>query len=151
MSLTESNIPKWINGQVELDLSGDHDFAVSTTLKAGDASHCEVVQYSISGGETRDESLQLACGTDLTSPNGVNPLQIDIQLVYTIGETADVWPLLKAKQGTDIAVRVKPDGTTSYAHGCQGLLRAVPPPTPNGGRYTYQFSVKGTETYGAVV
>ena len=151
MALTESNVSKWIDGEIEIDVSGNHTFAVSTTLKAGDGSHCEVVQYSVSGGETRDETLQMACGNDYTSPRGTNPLQIDVQLVYTIGETTDVWAALKAKQGTDIAVRVKPDGTDDYSHGCQGLLRAVPPPTPNGGRYTYQFSVKGTETYGAVV
>lgn len=146
---SDANVPKWTAGVIEIDISGDNDFAVSTTLKSG--SNCEAAQYSISGGDTRIDTLAMPCGTDYTSASGTNPTQIDIQTLYTIGETADFWPLAKAAQGGSAAIRVKPDGTTAYAHIVTGILRQVEFPVPNSGRYLYGLSIVGTETYGAVV
>lgn len=146
----DANVPEWIDGQIEIDISGDNDFVVSTTLKAANGSNCEVVQYSVSGGDSRYEDLQMPCGNDFTSVTGTNQTQIDVQALYTIGETADFWPLAKAAQGGAVAIRLKPDGTTAYGHTITGKLLDVGFPTPQSGRYVYSLSIRGAQTYGAI-
>lgn len=146
-----ANIPDPIECDIEVDFSGDHDFATSTSLKSGE-DDCVVITYSFTGGAYGEINFGLLNRRTLTKAGEQAPWQLRIDLVFTEGETADAHPLFDAAHGSDIAIRVRPKGagTGNHEDTIIGPLREVgrPTPDPQGGVYTYYVLVSGENTAG---
>ncbi|MFW6182851.1 MAG: hypothetical protein ACOC8X_03570 [Chloroflexota bacterium] len=133
--LDQANVPSVIDADIEVDVSGDNDFAVSTDIKA------DMTALDVSGGDFTWEQIATWAGPLV----GVGPQNVDVWTltqVYSDGETEDVWETLKDAEGQDAAIRYVPKGDTAgnRRHTLTGRLVQVTNPTPAGNQTSWQYT-----------
>lgn len=144
MAYDPTNVPNWLDIEAEFDLSGDHDFAVATSIKAG------LVQLSRSGGGFQTGSVGTADGSTFVGAGNKQPETFTVRAVYTDGETTDDWETLKTAEGQKVAFRYQPKGAGvgNRFHVVKGILTQVTSPTPDGvGPFVYDAMVYGMESF----
>lgn len=144
MALTPTNVPNWLDIVAEIDVSGDNDFAVSTSIKP------DLAQISRSGGGFATGSVGTADGSVFTGVGAKQPETWTIRCVYSDGETADLWETLKDVEGQDVAIRYEPKGAGvgNRYHILTGQLTRVSSPLPEGdAAYVFEFDVFGSDSY----
>lgn len=148
MALDQANVPNILEADVEIDVSGNADFAVSTDLKP------DIVGFDPSGGDHNWDAFMPWDGTTLVGVGGKNADQWAVTLIYTDGESPDAWEdIIAAKGNNNIAIRVTPKGETSgnRRHVNTGVLVDVAQPNPQGNAgFQYTILIAGNATYEAV-
>lgn len=144
MALTQENVPGVIDADIEVDVSGNNDFAVSTDIKG------DMTQLQTDGGDHTWEQIQTWAGPLV----GVGPENVDVwtlTCVYSDGETNDTWETLYDAKGQDAAIRYPPKGDASgnRRHTLTGRLVQVSQPTPAGNQTSWQYTAifVGTADY----
>lgn len=144
MALDQANVPNVLDADVEIDVSGNADFAVSTDLKP------DIVGFDPTGGDHNWDAFMPWDGTTLVGVGGKNADQWAVTLIYTDGEAPDAWDTIKAAKGNNnIALRVIPKGATTgnRRHTIVGVLADVSQPNPqNNAGFQYTILIAGNAT-----
>lgn len=140
--IAQANIPSVKNAHVDLDLSGNGTFTVTTALES------QITEVNVGGGDFNTTDLPVLDGTVFSSTGDKQVFDITVNAVYTDGETDDLWPDLWAKHGqSNIGLRWKPKGSTSRAFSLVGVLyRVMPPSLARNGDVLFSFAMKGDVT-----
>lgn len=140
--ISQTNIPNVKNAHVDLDLSGDGNFTVSTALES------QITEVTVSGGDFNTTDLAVLDGSVFTSTGDAQSFDVTVNAVYTDGETDDLWPLIWAARGdSGVGIRWKPKGATGQSFTCIGTLyRVMPPALQRNGDVLYSFAIKGDVT-----
>jgi hypothetical protein len=138
--IAQANIPSVKNAHVDIDLSGNGTFAVSTALES------QITEVNVSGGDFNTTDLPVLDGTVFTSTGDKQAFEVTVTAVYTDGESPDdLHPLVWAKHGqSNIGLRWKPKGATSRSFSLVGVLfRVMPPNLARNGDILYSFALRG--------
>ena len=133
--LDQTNVPSVIDADIEVDVSGDNDFVVSSDIKG------DMTALDTTGGDYPIE--QIATWAGALSALGLQNLSTwTLTCVYSDGETADTWATLRAARGQDAAIRYTPKGDAvgNRQHTLVGRLAQVSDPTPAGNQSSWQYT-----------
>ncbi len=145
--LTQTNVPSVIDADIEVDVSGDNDFSVSSDIKG------DMTALDTTGGDYPIEQIATWAGP-LASLGLQNLSTWTLTCVYSDGETNDGWETLKEAQGQDAAVRYAPKGDTAgnRMHTLVGRIAQVSDPTPAGNQSSWQYTAVfiGSSSYATI-
>lgn len=148
MTLQTTNIPSVKDAVIEIDTTAAPDFS-GDEVAIEDAA----ISVNVSGGEVATRDLSPING-DVHSKSGKTAsFDIQVQMIFTDGETTDLWPVIFARKGLDFGIRWSPKGgsTGDSMFTSVGTLYRVDPPSLSGdGDVLYQFAVRGDITHAQV-
>lgn len=129
MSISATNIPNITEATVTVDGTNVEDQSVSVAV---DGNEYELAELAALNGDT------------FAKVGKKSPTNIVITSIYTDGETSDLWDVLDAKHGTDVAVVMTPKSGGGYFT-IDGVLYRLDPPSLNeGGDILYTWGVSGS-------
>ncbi len=126
--LTLANIPTPANAVVTVGGTTITDAVVSVAASGG--------EYTTRDIKTLNHTYSVAGGQD--------PYEVTVQVLYTDGETADVWDTVKLLLGTSTTVTWKPKTLTFTVTGT--LFALTPPGLSVDDDILFEFKVKGALT-----
>ncbi len=133
--LNQVNVPSVIDADIEVDVSGDNDFVVSSDIKG------DMTALDTTGGDYPVEQIATWAGP-LAALGLQNLSTWTLTCVYSDGETNDGWEVLAAAKGQDAAIRYAPKGDEAgnRQHTLVGRLAQVSDPTPAGNQSSWQYT-----------
>lgn len=140
MALTTTNIPNVSDAVVEIDLQATPDYGTMTEIQA------ETISVNVSGGEVATRDLSAISGDVYSKAGKTASHDIQIQAIFTDGETSDLHPLLEAKKGGDVGISWSPagGGTGKRQFRTIGALYRIDPPSLSGdGDVLYNYGIRG--------
>ena len=140
MTLTTTNIPSVKDAVVEIDLQATPDYGTMTEIQA------ETISVNVSGGEVATRDLSPISGDVYSKSGKTASHDIQIQAIFTDGETSDLHPLLEAKKGLDVGLSYSPKGGAAGTRQFRtiGTLYRIDPPSLSGdGDVLYNYGIRG--------